>query len=307
MKRLHADLLLLLAALIWGFAFVAQKDALLYIGPLAFVASRFFLSFIVTLPLALRERRHQRVDNASVALPRWPLASLCAVFAAGVILQQWGLATTTATNAGFLTGLYVLFVPLICFLCLKHKLPAVILPAAVLCVIGAYLLSGGGQAFGRGDILVLLCAVFFALHVVLAGRILSQCKMPFQVSCVQYGAVCLLAFAAMVAFETPDMAGMRAAAVPILYAGLVSGGVAYTLQMVAQQHAPPSDTAVILSAESVFAALGGFLLLGERLSPMGIAGCGLIIAAILMVELVPLYLRRRKPATPAPLPSSSGH
>lgn len=307
MKRLHADLLLLLAALIWGFAFVAQKDALLYIGPLTFVASRFFLSFLVTLPLALRERRRQRVAPRRTMLLRWPLLYLCAVFAAGVILQQWGLATTTATNAGFLTALYVLFVPVICFVFLKQTLPMIALPAALLCVLGAYMLSGGGQAFGSGDVLVILCAVFFALHVVLAGRILARFKMPFQISCVQYGAVAVLAMAGAFAFETPAWSGITAAYIPILYAGVVSGGVAYTLQMVAQQHAPPSDTAVILSAESVFAALGGFLLLGETLTPLGMAGCGLIIAAILMVELVPIYLRRRRAATPAPLPSSSGH
>ncbi len=295
MTRLHADILLLLVALIWGFAFVAQKDALLYIGPFAFMACRFSLSFFLTLPLALRERRKAgglRAEDGRTLLPL--LLALCSVFAVGVILQQIGIATTSVTNAGFLTGLYVVFVPLICFLFFRQKVSAVVIPAALLCVLGTYLLSGGGYAFGWGDTLVILCAVFFALHVVLVGRIMARTKSPFQISCLQYGAVAALTIAGMLALEAPTWQGIQAAGLSILYAGILSGGVAYTLQMVAQQHAPPSDTAVILSAESVFAAVGGYLIFSERISPMGIFGCALIIVAILMVELAPQWLKRFK-------------
>lgn len=297
MTRLHADLLLLVAALIWGFAFVAQKDALLYIGPLTFVASRFFLSFLVVLPLALRERRlpaRDKIENLKIFRL---IAALCAAFIGGVILQQVGLLATSVTNAGFLTGLYVLFVPLICYALFRQKIPPVIWPAVFLCVLGTYLLSGGGHGFGWGDALVLLCAVCFACHVVLVGRIMERAKCPLQVSCLQYAAVALAALCGVIVFETPTFSGIGAAMPSILYAGIASGGIAYTLQMVAQQYAPPSDTAVILSAEAVFAAIGGYIILHERLSPAGIAGCVLIICAILAVELAP-YLRRKKPSPP---------
>jgi len=293
MTRLHADLLLLVAALIWGFAFVAQKDALLYIGPLTFVAGRFLLSFLVVLPLALRERRNAARDKIEDRKMAPLLAALCAVFTGGVVLQQTGLLTTSVTNAGFLTGLYVVFVPLICFALFKQKIPAVIIPAALLCVTGTYLLSGGGYAFGWGDIQILICAVFFALHVVLVGRIMARAKSPLQISCLQYGAVALIALCGVAVFEMPTVDGLREALPSLLYAGIASGGIAYTLQMVAQQYAPPSDTAVILSSESVFAAVGGYLILSERISMTGIAGCGLIICAILLVELAP-HIRRKK-------------
>lgn len=293
MTRLRADILLLVAALIWGFAFVAQKDALLYIGPLTFVAGRFFLSFIVTLPLALRERQNAARDKIEKCNIAKLLFALCTVFTGGVILQQTGLATTSVTNAGFLTGLYVVFVPLICFALFRQKIPAVIIPAVALCVTGTYMLSGGGYGFGWGDAQVLLCAVFFALHVVLVGRLMARSKSPLQISCLQYGAVTLAALCGFFAFESPTLSGLQGALPALLYAGIASGGIAYTLQMVAQQYAPPSDTAVILSSESVFAAIGGYILLNERISATGMAGCALIILAILMVELAPL-IRRSK-------------
>jgi drug/metabolite transporter (DMT)-like permease len=292
MTRLRADFLLLVAALIWGFAFVAQKDALLYIGPLAFVAGRFLLSFLVVLPLALRERRNtarDKVENKNI-LPL--LAALCTAFTGGVILQQTGMLTTSVTNAGFLTGLYVVFVPLLCFAFFRQKILTVIIPAVLLCVAGTYLLSGGGDTFGWGDAQILLCAVFFALHVVLVGRIMARTKSPLQISCLQYGAVAIIAFCGVLAFETPTVSGFNEALPSLLYAGIASGGIAYTLQMIAQQYAPPSDTAVILSAESVFAAIGGYIFLHERISATGMAGCALIIAAILLVELAP-HLRRK--------------
>lgn len=294
MKRLHADLLLLAAALIWGFAFVAQKGAMQHTGPFTFVAARFLLSFVVVLPFALHERQSPARDKIEKSgIPRL-LAAICAVFPIAVLLQQGGVATTSVTNAGFLTGLYVVFVPLICYVFFAQKIPQMIAPAVALCVAGTYMLSGGGYSFGLGDTLVILCAVFFALHVALVGRIMQSSKSPLQLSCLQYLAVAGAATLGMLFFETPTVEGLRAVLPAILYAGVVSGGVAYTLQMIAQQYAPPSDTAVILSAESVFAAIGGFLVFGERLSPMGFAGCGLIILAILMVELAPQIFKKKR-------------
>ena len=292
MSRLKADLLLLLAALIWGAAFVAQKEALAHIGSYTFIAARFSLSALLVLPLAWREHRRASVAQTLFTAPlAADLALLCLAFSGAVISQQVGMEDTSVTNAGFLTGLYVLFVPIICRLIYRQKISAWIMPAALLSVAGVWLLSGGTfkahLLSGKGDMLVLLCAVGFAFQVTLIGRLMHRIRAPLQMSCLQYGAVAILSAIAALVFEHPDMNNILAAWLPIVYAGVLSGGIAYTLQAVAQQYTPAEDSAVILSAESVFAAGAGALLMHDRLTLQGGIGCGLIIGAILMVECGP--------------------
>jgi drug/metabolite transporter (DMT)-like permease len=298
-SRLQADLLLLLAALIWGAAFVAQKEALDHIGSLTFVAARFGISALLVLPLAWREHAAAAATGARLTEKDGrELALLCSAFAAAVILQQVGLEQTSVTNAGFLTGLYVIFVPVICRVFYRQQLSALIYPAALLSVAGVFLLSGGKMtSVSSGDALVLLCALGFGLQVALVGRIMARVKAPFRLCFLQYAAVCLVSAAGAALYEAPKLEGILAAWLPILYAGALSGGVAYTLQVVAQQYTPASDSAVILSGESVFAALAGALLRNERLTMTGFGGCSLIIFAILMVEFGPYILRRRACAT----------
>lgn len=295
MSRLRADLLLILVAMIWGAAFVAQKDALAHVGPFTFVAARFSISFVLVLPLAFRERRRKPIKAAAWRTPEMLL--LFAVFFSAVALQQVGLVKTSVTNAGFLTGLYVVFVPVICWLIYKQKLSALVFPAAALSIFGVWLLSGGSAGTGlqinRGDLLVLLCALAFAWHITLVGRVMGLHRAPFQLSCLQYGAVALLSLLAAVVTEHPDLNNILAAGYPILYAGAVSGGIAYTLQVVAQQYTPSVDSAIIMSSEAVFAALSGALLSHERLTVPGWVGCSLIMAAILLVEFGPFFSRRR--------------
>lgn len=296
MSRIKADLLLLLAAVIWGAAFVAQKDAMDHIGVYAFVAARFGISALIVLPLALRERRRMAAEAARLShMPR-DLALLCAAFIAGVVFQQEGVARTTVTNAGFLTGLYVLFVPVICSLIYGERLTKFVFPAAALSVAGVWLLSGGlsSAAISPGDMLVLACAAAFAFHVALIGRVMWRVKAPFQLCLLQYAVLTAACLAAMLLLENPTWDGMTKAMPAILYAGFLSGGVAYTVQVVAQQYTPASDCAVILSAESLFAALFGFLMMGDRLALAGMAGCGLIILAILMVEFGPFVTKGRQ-------------
>jgi drug/metabolite transporter (DMT)-like permease len=294
LSRLKADLLLLLAALIWGAAFVAQKTALTHIGSYTFIAARFSLSALLVLPFALRERPAQPFFTQPL-MPE--LVLLCLAFSGAVMLQQVGIEGTSVTNAGFLTGLYVLFVPVICRIIFKQKISGWIIPAALLSVAGVWFLSGSTlqslAAPNRGDMLVLLCAIGFAFQVTLIGRIMQKVRAPFRLSCLQYGVVALLAAIAAITLEQPHIKDIAAAMWPILYAGVLSGGVAYTVQAVAQQYTPASDSAVILSAKSVFAAIAGALLMGDRLTLQGGFGCGLIAAAILMVECGP-YLWRRK-------------
>lgn len=301
MTRLRADILLFIAAIIWGAAFVAQKDAMNHMGPLGYVAARFALSFFCVLPFALRERKKASLTAAKDIYPI--LSLLCFVFTCGVALQQEGLVHTTVTSAGFLTGIYVLFVPLIGLAFYKTKIQLWTLPAAILSVAGAWFLSRGivsaPAGFNIGDAMVLGCAICFAFHVVLVGRVMEKSPAPLQLSCLQYGTAAIVCGILSFAFENNTWQGVQDAGIAILYAGILSGGIAYTLQVVAQQYTPASDTAVILSSEAVFAAIFGFLLAGDRLSGAGILGCALITAGILVVELGPLMRRNRAPNTPA--------
>lgn len=301
MTRLRADLFLLLAAVIWGAAFVAQKDAFNHIGPFSFVAARSFLACLVVLPFALRERKRKPGEAAALrsgALRR-DLAVMLGVFSLGVIFQQVGIGMTSVTSAGFLTGLYVVFAPLLGHFIYKEYVPKWIALPVVLSIAGAWFLSGGvisaPGGFNTGDMLVLFCAVFFAMHVILIGRIMAKVRAPLQVSCLQYGAAGLLAFIAAIFTESHGLSDFAGAAIPVLYAGILSGGLAYTLQVIAQQYTPPTDSAIILSSEAVFAAVFGFLMMGDRLSPEGFFGCGLIISGILVVEIAPQVKKRLRP------------
>ncbi len=294
MSRLKSDILLALAALIWGVAFVFQKDAAAHLGPFTFIAARFVLSALAVLPVARREGMRSPVRISRDMAPA--LALLCGIFFTAAVLQQAGVAETTVANAGFLTGLYVVFTPVICWLAWRQRLSALVFPAAFLSVAGVWMLSGmqdGGFVIGRGDMLVLLCALAFAAHIALVGRLLARTPAPCRLACLQYAAVAALAFIAALFYEHTTLHDLQQALPAILYAGLFSGGIAYTLQMVAQTHAPAADSAIILSSESVFAALAGVAMTGERLTAAGYAGCALILAAILLVEFGPIALKRR--------------
>lgn len=297
LSRLQANGLLLLVAIIWGTAFVAQKDAFAHVGAYTFVAARFVLSFLLVLPLALREYKKGIAQDLAGGSHFKSMLWLCPAFAAGVLLQQIGIGETTVTNAGFLTGLYVLFVPLICLLFYKQKLSPWIFPAALTSLGGLYLLVGGHlDGFSNGDLLVIGAALGFAVQVVLVGRIMAASKAVFTLCAVQYAAVGLVAGVCMLWFETPTLDGLYGAIWPIIYTGVISGGIAYTLQVVAQQFTPAPDSAIILSGEALFAAIAGALIMGDRLNLMQYGGCLLIAAAILMVELAPLVFKKRKAA-----------
>ncbi len=292
MSRLKADLLLLLVALVWGAAFVAQKDAFSNIGPCTFVASRFFISMLLVLPFAARE--YKRIPRKKeIAAGKAEILLLCSAFCAAVISQQIGVGRTTVTNAGFLTGLYVIFVPVICTLIYKQKLSKGIFLASLLSIAGIWLLSGGRlDGLSSGDALVFACAVGFAVQVTLVSKVMGRIKAPFILSFVQYAAVTTIAVIGALMFEHPTIEALHLAALPILYAGIVSGGIGYTLQVVGQQYTPASDSAIILSGESVFAAIAGALLLNEHLTPLQYAGCALISLAIVLTELMPFLFRK---------------
>ena len=281
----NANLLLMLAAVIWGFAFVAQRVGMRYVGPLTFNGIRFALGAAALVPLLMWRRKTGPTTIAgsdrSLVLKGGVVAGL--VLFMGATLQQYGVVYTTAGKAGFITGLYVVLVPLLGLL-VGQKTGRFVWAGALTAAGGLYLLSAKGMmGIDPGDGLVLLSALFWAAHVLVIGR-LSRRVAPVRLAVTQFTVVSILSLIGAVLFETIDPAAVRAAAVPILYAGLLSVAVAYTLQVVAQRRAQPAHAAIILSFESVFAALGGWLVLSEGLSVRGLIGCALMLAGILLAQ-----------------------
>jgi len=302
-QTLRADGLLLLTAVIWGFAFVAQRVGMEHVGPFGFNGVRFALGCLVLLPLLCRngargvERPSDRAGVfSSSSLGGGLLAGL--VLFAGASFQQVALVYTTAGNAGFITGLYVILVPII-GIALGHRTHAGTWTGAALAAVGLYLLSVVDRfTISPGDVLVLIGAFFWAGHVHLIGW-LSPRHDPLKIAFLQYAACAALSLIVSVVVEQNTAGRYLSAAVPILYGGVLSVGVAYTLQVVAQKSAKPAHAAIILSLEAVFAAIGGWLILGETLTPRAFAGCVLMLCGMLMSQLW------RAPSTTVPVASGS--
>ena len=293
MSRPLAALLLLLCTMLWGFAFIAQKSAMDSMGPLTFAGVRYLLGGLLVLPLALWERRRRPAPPTGM---HWGLVmAMSLVFFIGSWLQQAGLATTTATNGGFLTGLYVFFVPVLGFLIFRSRPHPIIFACVPLALVGIFYLNGGGlDSFNQGDLLIVGSAVFWAMHVILLGHLARATGLPIFVSAVSFLFAGAVALSLALVIEAPTLEGISAGWLEIAYAGILSTAVAFTFQAIGQQYVPPANAAIILSAESLFAAIGGAWLLGERLPPIGYAGAVLIFAAILAVEaLPPLWARPR--------------
>lgn len=287
MTRLQANLLLLLIALIWGASFTVQKVSAGHMGALGFSAARFLVGAVVVAPVVWLEVR--RADPALLRrfLGHWPgLAATGLALCGGAVLQQVGIGGTSVTNAGFLTGLYVPLVPLLGLLLLGARPHPVVWPAALSCLAGTWMLSGGSAvALSWGDVWVVVSTVFWAGHVILIGRMARITGLPTLVALVQFVLAGGISAGLAAAIEPATVAELRAAWFEIAFVGILSVGVAFTLQSVAQRHADAAAAAVILSSETVFSALGGMLVLGERPGPWSVAGCAVIFVAMLAVQL----------------------
>ncbi|WP_374659733.1 DMT family transporter [Inhella sp.] len=296
MTRLHANLLLSLVAIVWASAFVAQSLGMKAIGPVAFTGVRFLLGALVVLPLALWEwRRRPKLGLPALATRDWLPAScgLGLLLGLGAVMQQIGIVSTTVTNAGFLTALYVPLVPLLSLLLLREPPHWSVWPGGLACLLGAFLLSGAHQLeLHPGDAWVIASALPWALHVLFVGRVADRLHAPFLVACTQFAVVGVANLAWALPFEPFTWPQVQAAAGPIAYTGIVSVGLAFTAQVVAQRSAQAADAAIILSSETVFAALFGAWWLGERLNAQGLLGCALMLAALLAVQLLPLVHNR---------------
>ena len=293
---MKADLLLFLTAAIWGFAFVAQRVGMAHMGPFTFNAIRFSLGALSLVPLLLLGRRRggsQPIRPLRGLLLPGLLTGL-ALFG-GASLQQVGLVGTSAGKAGFITGLYVVLVPLLGLLWGRKAHPAN-WAGAFLAVAGLYFLSvQAGFTISGYDLVVLAGAFVWAVHVHLITRY-SEAVGPLRLSVFQFAVCGLLSAVAAWLFETPMLSSLADGLWPVLYGSFLSVGLAYTLQVVAQRTADPTHAVVILSLEGVFAALGGWLVLGETLTPRSLLGSGLILAGMLISQFLGAH-KKQPPRT----------
>ncbi len=295
MTRASANLLLMLVAVIWGSAFVPQSYGMADVGPMTFTGVRFLIGVLVVMPLMWIEWHSlQRADKALKRNDGYKIVGLGGLLLLGAAMQQIGLMSTTVTNAGFLTALYVPLVPVLGWLLLRHLPHWSVWMGSLACIFGAYLLSGAQiSSIGKGDLWVIGSAIPWAFHVLLVGRVADRMRAPFLVAGGQFGVCGLLALLWAISYESITWTGLQAAALPIAYTGIFSVGIAFTAQVVAQRYAHAADAAIVLSSETLFAAVFGYLLMGDRLDAVGIAGCALIFVSTVGVQLLPMLSRER--------------
>ena len=293
-RALRADILLLLTSLIWGFAFVAQRSSIESIGPFLFNGVRFALGSLSLLPLIFIFNRKSKAPTRSKSgMVFWGTLAAGGALFLGASLQQVGILFTTAGKAGFITGLYVVLVPIFGIV-LGHRTGIATWIGALFAVVGLFFLSTGGkiQNINPGDLLVAVSALFWTAHVLLIDR-LSKKIDPLILSAGQFAWCALLSLGVAGASEPIQWSSIVAALVPILYGGLASVGIAYTLQVVAQKDAPPAHSAVILCLEGVFATLGGILILREPLGAHNLLGSLLMLTGMLATQWDVIVGKRR--------------
>ncbi|MBO5999153.1 MAG: DMT family transporter [Lachnospiraceae bacterium] len=285
-RRMTGNILLLITAMIWGTAFVFQRTGMDDIGPMTFNAARMFLAAAAVSPLAyisLKKTAAADPDRKKNTLKGGFICGAC--LGAASIFQQAGLVYTTAGKAGFITAMYMLLVPVISFLFLKRKITWLVWLAVATGVAGMYLLCLSGKTvFEKGDALEAVCALLFSFHILCCDHFVKKAD-PVGISALQFFTAGLISAAGAVLFEQPAAFQLAAAAVPILYCGLVSGGVGYTLQIIAQKNTEPAAASLLMSLEAVFAAIAGALMLHERMSMRELTGCIVMFAAIIMVQI----------------------
>ena len=284
-NTLKGNIILLLAALIWGTSFVAQRVGMESIQPNTFNGIRTLLGALVLVPFILfRDKTGKSRKSDRKTLLIGAAASGVLLCIAGT-LQTWGMVYTTSGKSGFITAMYMIFVPII-GLFLGKKLRIFTVLGIVCGVAGMYLLtlSGTDLTFNKGDVITLICAVFFALQILVIDRVSREVD-GVKLACLQFFVSGTINIIIMFLFEQPDWNLILTCTVPILYSGILSCGVAYTFQIIGQQYTEPTPASIIMSLESVFAALAGGILLHETLKIGEIFGCVLMFAAIIIVQL----------------------
>lgn len=288
-KKLKGSILLLLATVIWGSAFVAQSVGMDYIGPFTFQAARCALAVLILLPIIYvndkRKGGKTRFWASWKDKTLWKAGILCGIpLFLACNLQQLGIVDTDAGKSGFLTAMYIVFVPFI-GLFLKKKLSKTVPVSVILAVAGLYCLSCvGASAISKGDLFLLGCALMFAVQITFVD-IFAPAVDPLRLNLIQSGVCAVLSSVVMFAVETPTLPSIGACWLPICYTGILSMGISYSLQIVGQKNLNPTVASLIMSMESVFAVLTGWLILGDTLSKWETVGCVLVFAAVILSQI----------------------
>lgn len=294
MKQMKNNAMLLLAAFIWGTAFVAQSVGMDYVGPFTFNSVRSIIGSVVLMPVMFlmdglkrksgmseEEILRERGDNRTLII-----GGICCGLALAVAssLQQFGIMFTTVGKAGFITAMYIVLVPILGIF-LGKKVRPLIYGCVAIAVVGLYFLCmTESLSLGIGDLYVLLCAFCFSIHILVIDHFSPKVD-GVRLSSIQFLTAGIVCGIAMFLFEEPNLQDIFAAGMPILYAGVMSSGVAYTLQVLGQKNADPTVASLLLSLESVFSVLAGWVLLGQSLSGKELFGCALMFCAIILAQL----------------------
>lgn len=284
-KKLRSSFILLLTAFIWGIAFVAQRVGADYMGTLTFNGIRFILGALSLIPvIAIFERKKVMSNQERKLLIKYAILAGLVLFVASTLQQQGIMISGSAGKASFITGLYTVFVP-VCGLFVHKRVSVSTWFGVVFAVVGLYFVSiGGSDSFGIGDVLVLIGTFFWTAHIIIIERATKRVSaLRFAMGQFLFCGVLSILFACI--FETITFSAIWQGIIPILYGGFMSVGVAYTCQIIGQKDSDPTTAAIILSTESVFGAIGGALLLNERMSIRGYVGCVLIFAGIVLAQL----------------------
>ena len=290
MKKSFSIFCALITTFIWGTAFIAQDTGMDNIGPLTFNSSRFLVGFLTILPFAIlieKNKIKKEIKNNTKLFIKYLIFMGVSLFL-GTFLQQAALQYTNIANAAFFTVFYVPFVPIILFIIYKEKVHWSIWPSIALCIVGVYLLTDFSDTeIMLGDTLVIFCSIFWALHIIFAGKFMQNFDIPVFYAALQAIFVFLLSIFFALIFEEVILSNILLELSSILYAGVLSGGVAFTLQMYAQKNIEEAPAAIIYSLEGVFAAIAGWIILDQFLKFNNIIGCVLILFAVILSQILP--------------------
>ena len=285
-STIGSSMLLFLAACIWGVAFVAQSVGMDYMGPFTFNGVRFLIGGTVLLPVVFMRVRKKKDTQQEIPPMLTLKGGICCGLAicAASLFQQIGIMDTTVGKAGFITALYIVIVPVL-GLFLHKKVTGKIWIGAVVAAVGMYMLCiNESFSIGRGDAFVFVCAVLFSIHILVIDYFSPKTD-GVALSCIQFYTSGILCTGAAFFVEAPALEQIMAGIIPILYAGVMSCGIAYTLQIIGQKNLEPAVASLILSMESVVSVLAGWVILGQALSGKELFGCALVFAAVILVQL----------------------
>ena len=297
MKKAISFICLIICTFIWGTTFIAQDTGMDNIGPFTFNSVRFFVGFLAVSPFVFlfeKKKINKQIKNKSNEFYKLIIPVGIFLFL-GTVFQQVSLLYTDVANSAFFTIFYVPMVPIIIYFLFSKQLHWSIWPSVLACVIGGYFLSDIGNADMRfGDSLVLIGALFWALHIIYIGKIIDQFDLPFFIALLQNLIVAALSFLLAVLFEEIDFSKIKLEQFEIIYAGVLSGGVAFALQLLGQRNISAAPAAIVMSLEGVFAAIAAWIILNQILGLNNIIGCSLILGGVLLSQLAPMYKKNYK-------------